>query len=46
MTFIEYRLRYYAKKLFGLLGFCFRCRTRLNYTRSGVGICPRCGLRH
>jgi predicted amidophosphoribosyltransferase len=41
-----YRLRYYLKKFAGFLGFCYRCRTTLNYTRSRVGICPKCGLRH
>jgi hypothetical protein len=46
MNAIRYRLRYYAKKLCKFCGFCFHCRTTLNYTRSGVGICPRCNLRH
>ena len=46
MNFLRYRLRYYAKKVCKFCGFCFRCRTTLNYTRSGVGICPKCGLRH
>lgn len=46
MNFLRYRLRYYGKKVCKFCGFCFRCGTTLNYTRSGVGICPKCGLRH
>lgn len=43
---LRYRLRYYLKKFCKILGFCFLCHSRLNYTRSGTGICPKCGLRH
>ncbi len=43
---LEYRFRYYLKKACKLLGFCFRCRSTLNFTRNGTGVCPRCALRH
>jgi rRNA maturation endonuclease Nob1 len=43
---LRFRLRYYAKRVFKFIGYCYNCRNRLNYTRYGVGICPNCGLRH
>ena len=43
---LEYRFRYYLKKACKLLGFCYRCRSTLNFTRNGTGVCPRCSLRH
>jgi predicted amidophosphoribosyltransferase len=46
MSRIPYRIRYWLKKLAKIAGICFRCRSNLNFTRSGIGICPKCGLRH
>jgi hypothetical protein len=43
---LRYRFRYYLKKACKLLGFCYRCRRTLNFTRNGTGVCPRCSLRH
>lgn len=41
-----YRLRYYWGKLIAFFGICYRCRSFLNFTRNGQGICPCCGKRY
>lgn len=46
MNIIGYRIRYYLGKLCAALGFCWRCLSALNFTRSGRGICPHCGHRY
>lgn len=38
-TFITYKLKYINRKFWRLLGLCEKCHQRLNYTRSGRGIC-------
>lgn len=39
---MKYKLRYYLGKICKFLGFCRDCRSSLNYTRNGDGICPNC----
>lgn len=46
MNRLRYRLRYYLKRACRFLGICYACRSPLNFTRSGAGVCPACGLRH
>lgn len=43
MNRLQYRLRYYWRKLVNFLGLCYRCGGRVNYTRSNKSICPNCG---
>ena len=42
---INYRARYYWRALSHFLGFCPRCFTAINRTRSGAAICPNCRAR-
>lgn len=46
MRTLQLRAKYYLGKLCAFLGFCWRCRTALNFTRHGQGICPNCGHRY
>jgi hypothetical protein len=43
MQKLKYRLRYYWRKIVRGCGYCEKCFTLLNITRSGRGICPQCG---
>lgn len=44
MQTLIYKLRYLRRQFFReLLMRCHVCRTPLNFTRSGKGICPDCG---
>lgn len=40
---LPYRINYYLKKFYNFFGVCDRCFTRVNYTRQGRAICPKCG---
>ena len=44
MTRLKLRATYLWRKLLKQVGYC-SCGTRLNYTRSGQGVCPWCGRR-
>ena len=43
MQKLRYKLRYLWRVIWRGLGMCERCGEWLNYTRSGKGICPKCG---
>lgn len=42
---IHFKLRYYLGKVCKFLGFCRDCRSTLNFTRHGQGVCPNCSKR-
>ncbi len=46
MRILALRFRYYLGKFCAALGFCWRCRCSLNFTRHGVGVCPNCSKRY
>lgn len=39
---IQYRLKYYKRRLWLFLGKCPRCGCPVNYTTKGRPICPNC----
>jgi hypothetical protein len=43
MQTLIYRLRYWHRVICHALGFCPRCFTMVNFTRSGKACCPKCG---
>jgi predicted amidophosphoribosyltransferase len=40
---LTFRFRYWVRQFWLALGLCHRCKTSLNFTRHGKGICPQCG---
>lgn len=46
LRILALRFRYYLGQFCAALGFCLHCCTRLNFTRSGRGVCPHCGHRY
>lgn len=40
---LPHRTNYYLKKIFNFIGLCDRCFCKVNYTKSGRAICPKCG---
>jgi hypothetical protein len=42
---IQYRSRYYWRKVCHFFGFCYNCGSRINYHKDGLAFCPGCGKR-
>ena len=43
LLIIEYRIRYYWKKVAVFCGFCPKCYSTLNYSHNNRAHCPHCG---
>lgn len=39
---LEYKIRYYKRIIWRMVGFCEKCNHKLDYTSNGRGICSQC----